>query len=334
MGIGLTQIGGGKLSALGTIVGLVARGKPPTLAHSVTATPGANAAGGLHEQGALRGVFRTYCWQILVTYALFMVENLLRLAQPYLLGLAINDLLGSSCRGVVLFVVQHAAFVLVSICRRRYDARAYRRIYADVAGGLVQEQRRRGVVVTAVTARSALAREFITFFERDVPVMMYALFSVVGALVMLGTYDWLLVPCCLGLLFPLYLVNRSYGHKTYLLNNGLNDELEREVQVIAAGEAAEVRGHYERVGRWHVELSDRAAVNFDLIEVFVLGLMIVVLARSCAMPGSEVGSVFALLRYAIMFVSGLDCVPALVGQLSRLRDIGRRLRQGSEGPQP
>lgn len=299
----------------------------------VAARPRPRAAGGPGQQRLLRGLFRTYRWQILVTYALFAAENLLRLAQPLLLGWAVNDLLASSCRGALLFSAQHAAFVLTGVCRRRYDARVYRRIYAGLAARLVQEQRGCGVAVTAVAARSALAREFVTFFERDVPVMMQAVFSVAGALAFLAACDGLLVACCLGLLLPAYLLNRSYSRKTYQLNQRLNDELEREVEVITHGGATEVRGHYERVGYWHVQLADREACNFGLMEVFVLGLLLAVLARSCAALGSDVGGIVAAWRYALMFVAGLDAAPLLVGQLSRLKDIGRRLRRSdARGP--
>jgi hypothetical protein len=37
-------------------------------------------------------IFSAYRWRILATYALFNLENLLRLAQPLVLGWAIHDL--------------------------------------------------------------------------------------------------------------------------------------------------------------------------------------------------------------------------------------------------
>src|SRR5262249_32171560 len=129
----------------------------------------------------LRGLFRTYRWSILFTYGLFNLENLLRLAQPLVLGLAINDLLRSSYLGLGLFVVQHLSFTLISSLRRMYDARTFTRIYTDLATQLVVEQRGQEEPVSSVAARSALSRAFVDFFERDVPVIVRSLYSVVGA---------------------------------------------------------------------------------------------------------------------------------------------------------
>src|SRR3712207_8857328 len=55
---------------------------------------------------SLWGVFSAYRWRLLFTYGLFNLENLLRLAQPFVLGWAIHDLLQSSSVGLALFFGQ------------------------------------------------------------------------------------------------------------------------------------------------------------------------------------------------------------------------------------
>jgi ABC-type multidrug transport system fused ATPase/permease subunit len=282
---------------------------------------------------SLRGLFAAYRWQILFTYGLFTLENLLVLAQPLVLGLAINGLLQSSYLGLGLFVVQHFSHVLIGTLRRMYDARAFIRIYNDLASRLVLEQRRREVDVSRVAARSALSREIVDFFERYLPVLLQGLYAVSGALVMLTFYDWRLVPWCLGLVLPLWLFNTSYARKTLRLSRSLHDELEQEVEVITDGRTAAVEGHYHRVGSWRIRLMDAEAINFSVMEVFVLGLLAVALVRSCLLPGASAGDIFAVFRYVLMFITGLDGVPMLVQQLSRLHDISRRIRdEASTGP--
>jgi hypothetical protein len=155
--------------------------------------------------------------------------------------------------------------------------------------------------------------------------VMGALFAVGGALVMLGLYDWVLVPFCLALLLPACALNWFYGRKTLFLNGRLHDEFEREVEVIGGGRPAEVRGHYGRVAGWRVRLSDWEALNFGAMELFVLGLMVAALVRFCAAADATPGDIFAVFGYVLMFVGGLDVVPVLVQQVSRLRDIGRRM---------
>src|SRR5947209_4428288 len=78
----------------------------------------APAGGGRPAFWTLRSLFRTYRWRILFTYGLFNLENLLRLAQPLVLGLAIDGLLSGSYLGVSLFLAQHVAYTAISAGRR------------------------------------------------------------------------------------------------------------------------------------------------------------------------------------------------------------------------
>jgi hypothetical protein len=274
-------------------------------------------------------LFRAYRGRILLTYALFNLENLLHLAQPFALGLAVTGLLGSSWSGLALFAGLHLGHLLIGTWRRAYDTRAFTGIYTDLATRLVIQQRGRDVEVSRVTARSALSRELVDFFERDVPQALYAVYAVFGALAMLALYDLALVPLCLALLVPAAAFNYLYGRKSFALSGRLHDQLEREVEVIGGGRPAQVRDHYARLAGWRVKLSDWQALSFGVLELFVLGLLAAALWRTCTAPGAAAGDVFAVFRYVWMFVTGLDSVPLLVQQAGRLRDIGRRMLPAS-----
>ncbi len=274
----------------------------------------------------LGALVSTYKWRMLFTYGLFNVENLLRLSQPYMLGLAINGLLASSYLCLGLFAVQHFTHMLIGCLRRMYDTRAFTGIYTDLAARLVTEQRAQQVETSRVAARSALSREYVSFFEHDVPLMFHGLYSVLGALVVFAWYDGLIALTCIGLVIPASLLNWLYGRKTLRLHKRLNDQFESEVDVIKQGERQAVRKHYGLLRRWQIKLSDWEAMNFGAMEFLIVGLMATSLIRLCGAPETSAGDIFAVFRYVMMFVLGLDCAPVLVQQISRLRDIGRRMR--------
>ena len=276
-------------------------------------------------QNPLKAIFAANRVKLLLTYFLFNVENLLRLAQPLVIGLAINDLLHDSSFGLLLFVAQHLTHLLISTLRQMYDTRVYTAIYSDLATKLVVEQRGRDVGVSRVAARSSLSREFVEFFENHVPLLIRSSYSIVGALVMLAFYDRLLVPICLGLLVPAVVLNRIYSRKTFELSRQLHDQLEHEVDVIEPGREPAVRRHYESVAGWRVKLSDCEALNFGTMELFVLGVLVLALLRTCSTPAVSAGAIFAVFRYVLMLLMGLDSVPKLVQHLSRLRDLSQRL---------
>jgi hypothetical protein len=60
-------------------------------------------------------------------------------------------------------------------------------------------------------ARSSPSREFVSFFERDVPATVNSLFGLFGALVLLFFYDVWSAACCLVLLVSFAILNRRYS---------------------------------------------------------------------------------------------------------------------------
>ncbi|MFM9961082.1 MAG: ABC transporter six-transmembrane domain-containing protein [Planctomycetaceae bacterium] len=275
----------------------------------------------------LRLLFAANRAKLLLTYLLFNIENLLRLSQPLVLGLAINDLLHDSSFGLLLFVGLHLTHLLISSLRQMYDTRVFTGIYTELATKLIAEQRGREIGTSRVAARSSLSREFVEFFENQVPLLIKSLYSVIGALVLLAFYDRVLVPICLGLLLPAVVLNRIYSRRTFELSRQLHDELENEVDVIDNNHEPAIRRHYDAVATWRVKLSDSEALNFGTMELFVLGVMVLALLRTCSLTAATPGDIFAVFRYVLMLLMGFDGVPKLVQQFSRLRDLSQRFRR-------
>ncbi len=288
-------------------------------------TPAKQAAAG-RFRSELRGMWHRYWGRLLVTYGLFNFENLLRLAQPLLLGWAINGLLRSSHAGLIAFAAGHLAHLAIRTWRQMYDTRTFTRIHADRASQLVIEQRDEGVEVSRVAARSTLSREFVDFLERHVPMTIRALYSVLGALAMLLYFDGVLVLYCLAIMIPTAILNFAFGRRTLRLSRLLHDDLEREVTVVQQADRQQVREHFEQVSRTRIKLSDCEAWTVGAMECFVLALMAGALLRYCTTSGVAAGDIFAVFRYVLMFIMALDALPILVQQTSRLKDIGGRLQ--------
>jgi ABC-type multidrug transport system fused ATPase/permease subunit len=277
----------------------------------------------------LKSLFAENRIRILATYALFTIENLLRLAQPFALGWAINDLLVGQMLGVGALVTQHVLHLVVGLVRQVFDTRTFSAIYSDLATRMIVSQRASGIDVSRVAARAALSREFVEFFERSIPVLMKVGFSVAGSVIMLAWYDWLIVTCCLGLLIPAALLSHHYSRLTRRLSRGLHDELEKEVDVIHSQNEIDVRNHFDEVARWRIRLSNAEAINFGLMEFFILGAIVAVLFRACQLPAVQAGDIFAVFRYLMLLLMGLDGLPRLIQQVSRLRDVSSRLHNAA-----
>jgi hypothetical protein len=282
--------------------------------------------------GALTTILGRHRGRVILTYFLFNLENLARLAQPWCLGWAVNDLLAGRATGLLLCLSQHLVSVALCTCRQLYDTRTFTLIYADLATRLAVEQRRQGVEISRLAARSALAREVVDFFERDVPFLFHATYSVLGALVMIALYDVLLaVPCLLFLALTGWLT-RSLARRTLQLNRGLNDQIECEVKIIQDAPPEQIEHHYHLLRGWRIRLANAQALNFGLLELLALFLLVFVLMRGCV-DSPSAGSLFSLVGYVMMLTLSLVNLPQWIQQLSRLRDIRRRLQHdAAPGP--
>lgn len=274
---------------------------------------------------SLAGVFAENRGRILATYGLFLIENLLRLAQPMALGWAINDLLDGDLAGLFVLIGQHVGHLVVGLVRQVYDTRAFTAIYTDVVTRTIERQRQCGVDLSRISARAVLSREFVDFFEQSMPMLIRATFSIVGSLILLLWYDWMTAAICLALLLPAACLSRVYSKWTRRLSSGLHDEMEQEVDAVRSGDSERIREHFESVGWWRIQLSNAEAANFGIMESFVLATIVLVLLRMCEIPDVKAGDIFAVFRYLMVMLVGLDQIPRLVQRLSKVRDVGARI---------
>ena len=113
-----------------------------------------------------------------------------------------------------------------------------------------------------------------------------------------------------------------------MLNEGLNNQLEEEVQVVQAAQQRAVASHFAAVRDWRVKLSDADALNWTAIEGLSILVFLVVLLRVTYMPNPDVGTIFAIFVYVWRLMEKLNMMPQIVQQLMRLKDIRRRIEAG------
>jgi ABC-type bacteriocin/lantibiotic exporter with double-glycine peptidase domain len=140
----------------------------------------------------LQHIFSKYRGSILLTYGLTLLENLFELIHPLTIGIAINGLLQQSYGSLIPFAAAWLVHALMSVFRQTYDTQIFSRIYTKLATSTVLAQTKQGVPLSQIAARSSLSREFVSFFERDIPEIINSLFGFVGALVMLFRYSYYL----------------------------------------------------------------------------------------------------------------------------------------------
>jgi hypothetical protein len=272
---------------------------------------------------------KPFRFRIAFTYALTVIEDLLELSYPWATGLAINGLLAGDYRMIAPVMIAWVLHTAIGCGRQMYDTRLYTRVYNAIVTDTVLRQRQLGVEPTKVAARSAMSREFVTFFERDMPVVLNAIVSIIGSAAILFYYDLVIGAAAALLFIPVALLNRGYMRRSLMLNEGLNNELEHEVRVIEGAQEKDVARHFAEVRSWRVKLSDADALNWVAIEGLSILVFLLVLLRVAYMPNANVGGIFAIFVYVWRLMEKLDMMPQIVQQLMRLKDIRRRIEAGA-----
>lgn len=263
--------------------------------------------------------------RLAAAYGLSLGASLSGQLYPFATALAINGVLEKRYLAIGWLVACHGLTLLLEVSAKLLDTRVFTALYADVAARIVQRAHADGVDPSVIAARSALSREYVTFLERDVPA---ALFALVGLSVSLSALFWLAPAtgaACLVLALPLIAINRWLSRRSLALNRGLNDRLEREVDILRRGRDTAVRRHFRALGGWRIRLSDAEAKAYGAMEISVILLFMVALAGLAQGDTPRAGDIYAIFAYLWKFVLALDQVPQLVQQRAKLRDLDARL---------
>ncbi len=280
----------------------------------------------------LRRVFAQHRSRLVLTYALFAVEMMGTLLRPLFLGRAVDGLLDGHYLGLVQLVAVHAAYLVAGTLRHLYDTRTFTAIYTEFVTAMLAREIGKEEV-SRLSAHSQLARQFVDFLEFDFNYVVEAAYNIIGSLVLLLFYDRTVVLICLLILVPVSRLSYRYGKRTEELAKGANDELERQVDIIASSDPVRIREHYASLRRWQVRLSDQEAWNFGAMELLALVVVTVSLLATTDISSDylQAGPIIGIYQYIQKFTSGLDTIPYTVQRLAALRDLTRRMRLENVG---
>ena len=273
----------------------------------------------------LKRLFFQYKYKLVTTYTLFALEMLGNLMRPFFVGEAINDLIKGSYRGLINLSVVHLTYLIIGTIRHMYDTRTYSSIYTSLVTKMLSREFL-SAELSKLSAHSTLAREFIDFLEYDLNFIVEALYNIFGALLMLYFYQHTVVLVCLIVMIPVIMVGYRYGKFMKDLTRSKNDELEKQVDIIATNNKNAIKHHYQALRHWQIRISDKEAINFGIMEILVLLVIIVsLLVVNDSAINLPAGDIVGVYTYLLKFVSGLDTIPYILQRFTALADITERI---------
>lgn len=279
----------------------------------------------------LKHIGKTHRKRLIATFSLVGLENLLMLIYPVFGGWAINAVIEGNVWQAMLYGLVVLLMWLVGATRRVADTRTFTRIYTEIAVPVVLEQRQREVPHSAVTARVALSREFVSFFEEHLPIAATSLVSIFGACIMLLGLEFWVGVLAVGILALFLWLLPHFAAISENLYFRLNNCFERDNHFIQKGNERQLYQHYGVVARLRVLISNREASGYLCIGIAMSILFGFAFVHMTLKDFGNAGHIYSVSTYLWMFAMSLDDVPRLVEQYSNLKDIGQRVELSEKG---
>lgn len=264
--------------------------------------------------------------RVALSIAMVVGEALGGVLVPLVLGLAIDDHLDGSSRGLVLLAAVGLATTALATVRRVHDAR----LYASVAERASAAAVAAGADLSTTTARLNMLREVVEFLEYSMPVLVASAVALLGTLAFLAVLSPPVAAGAFAMVGCIVVVYALTARRTIAFNRGYNTEYERQVDVLRRKDSALARRHVGLLNAWLVKLADLDATNVAISLTLTVGLQVFAILTA-ARSSADAGALFSLLLYVFEFSATAALVPESWQEYLGLRDVLRRLR-GTAAP--
>ena len=266
-------------------------------------------------------------WPILLTNLWVFLESILGGLIPLFIGLAINDLLDQSLRGVIYLIVVSLSSVAVGSIRRVYDTRTYSRIYQIVAPEMVAKEQQKDSSVSKIIARTSLLAEIVQFLEWSVPAVVGAAVYLIATLVIIAGLNLNVFFASLLVLLLTFVVYVRTGKINFKLNENYNDQLEKEVNALETRDHGSIKTYYRTLMQWNVKLADLGTFNYLMVMLGTTALLVYTPIAVIKGGIDYYGLVFSAVLYVFEFIAALIALPDHIQQVIRLNEISSRLSE-------
>ncbi|ASP34835.1 ABC transporter six-transmembrane domain-containing protein [Labrenzia sp. VG12] len=268
-------------------------------------------------------IVKQFTGRIAITCAIVLLENVLIALVPLFVGLTIDGLLAGRLQELGWMAAILVALGVFAVGRRIYDTRAYGFIRLHLGAEL--HRRYPTLQVSKRSARLDMSRELVDFLEEDVPGLITAVVQIVVSLVLLTYFDVHLGLSSVLVVLGMLLLYACFHRSFYRFNARLNEQKERQVDVLTRGGRLGVFQHLRALRQHEVSISDMEAILYGSIFLLQIGFIAFNLYCGAGIDGITAGQIFAIATYSWEYVEAALMLPIALQGWSRLSEISRRI---------
>ena len=270
-------------------------------------------------------IIRKYRLQFSFTLGLILLEAGLAILFPLFIGYAIDSAINGSHQGAIYLGVLALVALLVGVGRRVFDSRFYAKVYQSIGSSAISKMEEN--VSSKKSARLGMIGELVEFSENALPELIGSFIGLIGVMGIIATLNLHVFYGSLVVTLVVFLIYWLTSAKTIQLNKASNDELERQVDVIAKNDDQALHLHLKEMMKWNIKLSDLEAINFSISWVVLTAFLVASIIVSVSGGIVKYGALFALVMYVFQYMENVVSLPLFYQNWLRLQEIKERLEE-------
>jgi len=273
----------------------------------------------------LKVMFRENWKSIMFSYSLFMINSILMVMYPKVLGDSIDHLIAKDYSYIWYLVLTFVAIMFFGYISRIYDTKVFSGIYRRFASIETHKQIEGDVETTKINGRLTLMHYIVQFFERDMLVVLQTIIGLIGAIYFLSLVSWTIVGFLIFTSILILGATFYYSPKIANITSQYNDLSEEQTDVISTRNISSINNLLKRGQHLSLKLSNIDAKFSIWIQGIVYGSVTALLTYYVMYNNVSVGSVFSTYRYMFDFCNALLGVPTIITSYINIKDVIQRL---------
>ena len=167
--------------------------------------------------------------------------------------------------------------------------------------------------------------ELVEFLENSLPALINTIIGLMGVIIIIATLNLTVFYGSIVVTLIIFLIYWLSSKRTIAFNKSSNDELEKQVVIIATNDKKLLRDHLKEMMKWNIKLSDLEALNFSISWIVLSIFLVTFIVISVNGGILKYGILFSLIMYVFQYIESVISLPFFYQNWLRLREIKDRI---------
>lgn len=268
---------------------------------------------------------KPYWMSITFNYTIAVVQVVLYLMRPLLIGRMIEELIKERALGnaTIACISLEIVHIGLHLFKEVMDVFVFERIMAKIAVNVAEEGNKKDLPISTIQGRALLAGKVSGFLEYGFPKCFKSLLCIIGSFIGLAYFGWWLLPLNFGMVIVAILIIPRTITLIAECANDKHDNKEKDTEVFSTRCMKIIREHmnsYVNIAIRKVK-ADTTCVGVMLYAGMVCSYISVI---GVCLLGADIGAAYSVYKYSSNLDSELDKLQLSAQLYAEVKDITNR----------